>query len=88
MSFNPGATENSVVIAEKLIPRNVRLTNSSSSGNEFAGAGKTINSFLRKWSIAGASVAISIDGKLQFADRKSTRLNSSHPVSSRMPSSA
>ena len=67
VSFNPGAKENSVVIVDKLVPRNVRLTNSSSSGKEFTGAEKTINSFLRKWSIAGASVAISKDGKLIFA---------------------
>ena len=67
MSFNPGAKENSVVIVDKLMPRNVRLTNSSSSGKEFAGAEKTIKAFMRKWSIAGASVAISKDGKLIFA---------------------
>jgi CubicO group peptidase (beta-lactamase class C family) len=67
VSFNPGAKENSVVIVEKLVPHNVRLTNNSSSGKEFAGIEKTINSFLRKWSIAGASVAISKDGKLIFA---------------------
>ncbi|MCX6325335.1 MAG: serine hydrolase [Bacteroidia bacterium] len=67
VSFNPGAKENSVVVIDKLVPRNVRLTNSSSSGKEFASVEKTINAFLRKWSIAGASVAISKDGKLNFA---------------------
>jgi CubicO group peptidase (beta-lactamase class C family) len=67
VSFNPGAKENSVVIVDKLVPRNVRLTNSISSGKEFAAAEKTINSFLRKWSIAGASVAVSKDGRLIFA---------------------
>jgi CubicO group peptidase (beta-lactamase class C family) len=67
VSFNPGAKENSVVILNKLVPHNVRLTNSNSSGKEFAAAERTINSFLRKWSIAGASVAISKDGKLVFA---------------------
>ena len=67
VSFNPGAKENSVIIVDKLMPRNVRLTNSSSSGKEFAGAEKTIKAFMRKWSIAGASVAISKDGKLIFA---------------------
>jgi CubicO group peptidase (beta-lactamase class C family) len=49
------------------MPNNVRLTNTNSSGKEFAAAEKTINSFLRKWSIAGASVAIAKDGKLIFA---------------------
>jgi CubicO group peptidase (beta-lactamase class C family) len=66
-SFNPGAQENSVVIVDKLVPGNVRLTNSSSSGVEFAVSDKIINSFIHKWSIAGASVAISRDGKLIFA---------------------
>ena len=31
---------------------------------------------------------IMLDGKKGVADRKSTRLNSSHPTTSRMPSSA
>jgi CubicO group peptidase (beta-lactamase class C family) len=67
VSYNPGARQNLVVMVDKLIPGNVRITNSSSSGKEFAGVEKTINSFLRKWSIAGASVAIAKDGKLIFA---------------------
>jgi CubicO group peptidase (beta-lactamase class C family) len=67
ISFNPGAKENSVVIVEKLIPRNVRLINTNSSGKEFAGVEKTLKSFMRKWSIAGASIAISKKGKLIFA---------------------
>jgi CubicO group peptidase (beta-lactamase class C family) len=66
-SFIPGARENSVVLVDKLVPHNVRLTNSNSSADEYTGAEKTINSFLRKWSIVGASVAISKDGKLIFA---------------------
>jgi len=67
VSFNPGAIENSVVVADKLIPGNVRLTNSISSGKQFTSAGRTVNSFMRKWSIAGASIAIAKDGKLFFA---------------------
>lgn len=67
VSYNPGAIEHSIVISDKLVPRNVRLTNSNSSGREFAGVEKTIKAFLRKWSIAGASVAISKDSKLIFA---------------------
>lgn len=67
MSFNPGARESNVLLVDKLVPRNVRLTNINSSGKEFAGAEKTINSFLKKWSIAGASIAISKDGNLIFA---------------------
>jgi len=67
VSYNPGARENSVVIIDKLVPGNVRLTNKNSSGKEFESAEKTINSFLRKWSITGASLAIAKDGKLIFA---------------------
>jgi CubicO group peptidase (beta-lactamase class C family) len=67
VSFNPGAVEKNIVVADKLIPGNVRLTNEHSSGKEFAAAGRTITSFMRKWTIAGASVAIAKDGKLIFA---------------------
>lgn len=67
VSINPGAMENYVVLVDKLIPNNVRLTNSFSSGNEFLGTQKTVSAFLRKWSIAGASIAISKDGKLIYA---------------------
>ncbi len=69
VSFNrgPGAGENTVVPVDKLVPSNVRLTNKISSGSEFAGIEKIVNSFLRRWSIAGASIAIAKDGKLVFA---------------------
>ncbi len=67
ISFNPGAKEKSVVVVEKLVPGNVRLTNSNSSGKEFDGIEKIVNSFLRNWSIAGAVVAIAKDGKMVFA---------------------
>ena len=67
MSSNPGAQENSFVLIDKLVPNNIRLTNDISSGTEFAGVEKTVNSFLRKWSIAGASIAIAKDGKLIYA---------------------
>lgn len=67
MSFNPGAQENSFIIVDKLVPNNVRLTNSTPEVKDFPGAEKTINYFLRKWSIAGASVAVAKDGKLIFA---------------------
>lgn len=67
ISYNPGATEKNSVAADKLVPGNVRLTNSNSSGREFADAVRTINSFMRKWSIEGASVAIAKDGRLVYA---------------------
>jgi CubicO group peptidase (beta-lactamase class C family) len=67
MSSNPGAKENSFELIDKLVPNNIRLTNDISSGTEFAGVEKTVNSFLKKWSIAGASIAITKDGKLIYA---------------------
>jgi CubicO group peptidase (beta-lactamase class C family) len=67
VSSNPGAQENSFILIDKLVPNNIRLTNDISSGTEFAGVEKTVSSFLRKWSIAGASIAIAKDGKLIYA---------------------
>lgn len=67
VSINPGARENSITIIEKLVPHNVRLDNSLSSGTEYEGIEKTINSFLHKWTIEGASIAIAKDGRLIYA---------------------
>ena len=67
ISIKPGAVENINVPYEKLVPGNIRLTNHASSGDEYAGVEKNVNSFLRKWNIAGASIAVSRNGKLIFA---------------------
>jgi CubicO group peptidase (beta-lactamase class C family) len=67
ISYDPGAVEKGNNGSDKLVPGNVRLTNTNSSGREFALAEKTVGSFMHKWSIAGASVAIAIDGKLVYA---------------------
>jgi CubicO group peptidase (beta-lactamase class C family) len=67
VSITPGAMENNFNLVDKLVPGNVRLTNSISSGEEFSGAEKTVNAFLKKWTIAGASIAIAKDGKLVYA---------------------
>lgn len=67
ISYNPGAIEKSNGISEKLVPGNVRLTNFNSEGKEFVNAEKSVASFMRKWSIKGLSMAISIDGKLVYA---------------------
>jgi CubicO group peptidase (beta-lactamase class C family) len=67
VSINPGAKETTVTLSEKLVPTNVRLINSNSLGSEYAGLEKTVESFLRKWSINGISVAIAKDGKLVYA---------------------
>ena len=63
----PGAKENNVVLTDKLVPNNVRLTNNFSSGTEFSSTEKSINSFLKRWTIAGASIAVAKDGKLMYA---------------------
>src|ERR1035437_7249872 len=67
VSITPGAMENSFVLVDKLVPNNIRLTNSFSSGSEFSGVEKTVRAFLRKWSIEGASIAVAKDGKLIYA---------------------
>jgi CubicO group peptidase (beta-lactamase class C family) len=67
ISFNPGAKETSIVVVEKLVPGNVRLTNSNSSGKEYEQTDRIVNSFLRKWSVAGAVIAVAKEGKLVFA---------------------
>jgi len=67
VSIIPGAQEPSIDSAEKLKPHNVRITNSISDNSEYEVTEKTINAFLRKWSIAGASIAISKNEKLIFS---------------------
>lgn len=67
VSINPGAQENNIVIVDKLVPNNVRITNNTPGALDFPDADKVINSFMHKWSIAGASVAVSKNGRLIFA---------------------
>jgi CubicO group peptidase (beta-lactamase class C family) len=67
VSLSPVAHESNMAMIDKLEPINVRLTNNITSGIEFAGIETTVSSFLRKWTIAGASVAIAKDGKLIYA---------------------
>ncbi len=67
MSFNPGARENSLVLVDKLVPENIRITNNTPESQAFPAAEKIVNSFLHKWSIAGASIAVAKDGKLIYA---------------------
>lgn len=67
VSHNPGAIEKSESLPDKIVPGNIRLTNLNSSGSEFDGCGNTINSFLHKWTITGASVAIARSGRLIYA---------------------
>jgi len=68
ISIKPGAVENIAVVPyDKLVPRNIRLTNNDSSGDEFAYIEKSVHSFMKNWNIAGASLAVARDGKLLFA---------------------
>lgn len=67
VSYNPGAIDKGSAVAEKMVPGNIRLTNSNFSGKEYEAAEKTIASFMRLWSIQGASVAVSVDGRLVYA---------------------
>jgi len=67
VSYNPGAVERRGKITDKYVPGNVRLSNELSDYHEFSGFEKTINSFLRRWEIAGASVAVAKNGKLIYA---------------------
>jgi CubicO group peptidase (beta-lactamase class C family) len=67
MGLDPGAMENNGSSTDKLIPSNVRLINAVSSYEEFAGFERVINSFINRWEIAGASVAVAKDGKLIYA---------------------
>jgi CubicO group peptidase (beta-lactamase class C family) len=67
ISYHPGAVEMGGKITDKLVPDNIRLTNSITESKEFSGMEKIINSFINRWDIAGASIAVAKDGKLVFA---------------------
>jgi CubicO group peptidase (beta-lactamase class C family) len=67
VSYNPGASEKSEGSPDRIVPGNIRLTNLNSSSSEFNECENTINSFLHKWTIAGASVAIARNGRLIYA---------------------
>jgi len=67
ISYLPGAVESGARITEKLIPENVRLSNSLSDIMEFSGFERVFGSFLRRWELTGASVAIAKEGKLVYA---------------------
>jgi CubicO group peptidase (beta-lactamase class C family) len=67
ISYSPVAIEKPGEITGKLTAGNIRLTNSNSTGTGFDTGESTINSFMKKWTIEGASVAISRNGRLVFA---------------------
>jgi CubicO group peptidase (beta-lactamase class C family) len=67
VSYDPGANEREKSFTDKLVPGNIRLMNKMSDDAVFYGMEKTIRTFMRRWEIAGASVAISRDGQLVYA---------------------
>lgn len=67
VSNNPGTIRESYGTLDRFIPENIRITNIYSSGSQFEAVEKTVTSFLHKWSVAGASVAVTRDGKLVYA---------------------
>lgn len=66
-SYNPIALETAVAPDYLLVPENVRITNEYSENDSFKAAEKTITSFMRKWALKGASIAVAKDGKLLYA---------------------
>ncbi len=67
VSYNPGTGDESPELTNKLMLDNVRLTNSGSDGPQFEDVERYLESFMRKWEIRGASVAVSKDGQLIYA---------------------
>jgi len=67
IGFDHGAVEKGGPVTDKLVPGNVRITNAMSDSREYAGLEKSINNFMRRWEITGASVAVAKDGKLLYA---------------------
>jgi len=67
VTYNPGAIEKTEGLPDKIVPGNIRLTNFFSSSDDFLQCDAIVESFLHKWSIAGASVAIAKDGRLVYA---------------------
>ena len=67
ISTGPGAIEKPGDFSDKLVPSSVRLTNTFSTSSGFEEGELSIHSFMKKWKIAGASIAIARDGKLVFA---------------------
>lgn len=67
VTYNPGAVEEVNSTSGMLVPDNVRLANERSEGGEYFAVEKSIRSFMRRWSVTGASVAVSKNGKLIYA---------------------
>lgn len=53
--------------ADFIVPGNVRITNSHTSGREADLADRLFGSFMRRWDLKGVSAAVAVDGRLVFA---------------------
>jgi CubicO group peptidase (beta-lactamase class C family) len=67
VNYDPVAREKGESLAVKLIPENVRITNSTSESKEFTGFERTMRTFMHRWNLVGASVAVAKDGRLVYA---------------------
>jgi CubicO group peptidase (beta-lactamase class C family) len=56
-----------VAISNGIYPRNIKITNDNSKLEVYSKLDKSFNSFIQKWDLASASVAIAKDGKLLYA---------------------
>ncbi|MBE0675172.1 MAG: serine hydrolase, partial [Bacteroidales bacterium] len=66
-TVEPLVTYKPAVDNDFLVPGNVRITNNISSGKYSDQVERLFASFMKRWDIQGASLAISIEGKLVFA---------------------
>jgi CubicO group peptidase (beta-lactamase class C family) len=67
LSFDSSDNIHSGVPNEIFVPGNARLNNLMAPETQFADFDKVVNSFMRKWSLSGATVAVSKNGKLVYA---------------------
>lgn len=66
MMYDPVAVENTGKLSDKLTPGNVRLSNSDVLESEFENHDQVIRSFMHRWNIQGACIAVAKDGKMVY----------------------
>lgn len=67
LSFDSSNNIHSDVLYEIFLPGNARLNNLMVSETGFAGFDNVVNTFIAKWDLSGATLAVSKDGKLVYA---------------------
>lgn len=67
INYEQGAHEQGGPVTDKFVYTNIRLTNALCNSEVYSECDRIIESFIRKWNITGASVAVARDGKLVFA---------------------